>query len=277
MQIKIINILLVGCFLFFISQGNPMCKDTDSLENKDCRYIREMTLEESEDYLKQQKKLHDLRFGTPGQCVFATRILGLVGSGPTQEVFINPPFVIKKDSFPGYILDKDLTVEITDGSAPYLYFEIAADTEIWPEVGMPASGSKGIRVYIMCRDSGDVAASSLFGLLEPRFHNRYAGQNMFKCPEGPGDKCLLGAGTKNGVQYVVRLPPTPWSSEHLGSLAIGDGGIFFVRGNIAVNLQSSYDNFGCMDLARKLDAFLLGEAKRQAEENMKESETMESE
>ena len=248
-----------------------------------------MTLEESKDYLKQQKELYDLHLAIPEKeildglhpvisekSVSVAKILGFVGGEPTQENYINPPFVIKKDSLPGYILDKDLTVDAINNGGPFLhFFEVAVDPKIWPEVGEPRMrGAKGVIVHIVCLDSGDTAASSIFSLFDSRFHDRYAGQNIFKVPEGPGDKCLMGVGIM-GIDY--RLTSHPWAREHLGNLTIGDGGIYFVRGNVAIYLQSSIDSFGCLDLAKKLDAFLLEEAKRQAEESVKKSENPKSE
>lgn len=264
---------LLTCCIVFMPQTNIMSEgDKQIQENKDYHYRRDLTAEETEVYIQQQKELFDItsRVKKPG---FATRTIGFVGRDPDQkDIHINPPFLIKKDSLPGYILDQDLTVDVMAGQAPFSCFEAAVDPEIWPGVDEPRNrGYKGIMVYIMCRDSGDVAASSLFGLFESRY--KYPAEKIFRIPEGPGDKCLVGVGRKGDLQMVDRLPPSHWLKGDFTDLCTGDHGMYFVRGNVAVRLQSSIDNFGCMDLAEKLDALFLEEAKRQFEDNSENPES----
>jgi hypothetical protein len=51
------------------------------------------------------------------------------------------------------------------------------------------------------------------------------------------------------------------SSPSNPSLSLSDCRVAFIRGNVAVYLSSYYENFGCMDLACRLDALILEQMK----------------
>jgi hypothetical protein len=262
-------------------------------------YLRDMTLEESEEYLKQQKHLHDFAMPTrralpemigsigdeqkfienldlSKKHLFPAKTLGMIGDDQ-QHQMINPPFVIKKDVLAGYILEKNIRIInlrqkisppprmfTADITLPITVFRLKKKIENVTKNTDTGSLNEFFEIWMLCGDTGNVAISNLFEIAEKySYIPHYPGQNLYKLSDGPGDKCLVCVGIKE------KLPYTPWDDANIGYLFLSDGCIYFVRGNIAVMLRSSYNNFGCMDLAKKLDAFLLEEAKRQAEGNTK--------
>jgi hypothetical protein len=248
---------------------------------------RELTHEESLEYLKQQKELSDLHNRIIGKCSFPSRILGMIDDNPKHRIFINPPFTIKSDAIPGYVIEYPGTSQKHDVKVDKFYegqhslqffdFVMYINSKQWQEEMDTSSSSvkkeRGqINVSICCQDSGDIAYFNLLARESfmntlssrvPPYH--YPGVSLFKIEEGqevPGDKCLVPV-------HSLRMLSPPWGNENIGYLFMGDVTMYFIRGNVAVKLSSNYKNLGCMDLARKLDTFLLEETKRQAEGNTK--------
>ncbi|MDO4571717.1 MAG: hypothetical protein Q4D38_15155, partial [Planctomycetia bacterium] len=218
-------------------------------------FSHELSQEESEEYIFQQEMLERLHRAHEKRG-FPARILGFIDDESTKSHFLTPPFMIKKDALQGYFLDRDIVIKMTDQRRLPMYytqntFEIFIDQKQWPVTIQPPSSGKGITVNIVCADSGDMAASILLTPPLSSLFDAYPGRGLFRLKDGPGNKCLIGVGTKERLQY-----PT-WDRKNIGYLASKDRIMYFVRGNVAVELISSYENLGCMDLARKLDAFLV--------------------
>jgi len=71
--------------------------------------------------------------------------------------------------------------------------------------------------------------------------------SLYRIDHGPGDTCLVGTvGDRFG-----------------GVNRLSDDRVVFVRGNVAVYLESGYKDFGCMDLAYRFDEFLVEQIKKQ--------------
>ena len=72
----------------------------------------------------------------------------------------------------------------------------------------------------------------------------------YKIEKGPSDVCFVpldkGMASRNIVIAKESFKPV-----------IDDNHMVFIRGNIAIHMLSYYKDFGCMDLACRLDAFLL--------------------
>ena len=268
MRIKFfIGVCLVAYLLSHKTYNRLMCEEI----MQDIYFSHEMTFEESGEYVRQQKELFDLHRGLPRKCAFPVRILRFVDGKTNSQLYINPPFVIDKNALQGYTLEKNIRIDQYDEKRnPYErgrpFIEFKAYYALEEQL---KNSNNYIEVCIVCTASMDASASFLFELWEtPSIWKPSSkppgvtGLGYWRFQEGPGDKCLISVSPEE--KFVFQ----PWHEEFSGTLLLRDTVMYFVRGNIAVRLQSSIDNFGCMDLAQKLDALLLEEAQKQIEENM---------
>jgi hypothetical protein len=81
--------------------------------------------------------------------------------------------------------------------------------------------------------------------------------NLYRLDKGPGDVCL--AKVNSSHSGFVRL------SNPEKNYVWNDQQVIFIRSNIFVSLTSYYKNFGCMDLACRLDALIVEQMKKQQE------------
>ncbi|MDR3199713.1 MAG: hypothetical protein LBU34_17750 [Planctomycetaceae bacterium] len=108
-----------------------------------------------------------------------------------------------------------------------------------------------IRMRICCAVSFEDAANFLVRNLcisSMPLENIFS---LYKFDKGPGDICFVSANSKG----------------------LNDRRVVFIRGNIGISLSSYYKNFGCMDLACRLDALIVEQMKKQQkQEKIKEKE-----
>jgi hypothetical protein len=88
--------------------------------------------------------------------------------------------------------------------------------------------------------------------------------SLYKIEKGPGDVCLVHV--NNGSFLAELVSPNP-------SLSLSDCRVAFIRGNVAVYLSSYYKNFGCMDLACRLDALILEQIRKANKDKTEHEET----
>jgi len=124
-------------------------------------------------------------------------------------------------------------------------------------------GSGGIHVHVECFRSYEEARIRLIGMItagnmQPAYY-----LTLYKIEKGPGDVCLVHL--YNSLLTSPLIRPT-------GPPTLSDNRVAFIRGNVAVYMQSSYKDFGCMDLACRLDAFLVEQMKKQQEKENPKSE-----
>ncbi|MDO4628375.1 MAG: hypothetical protein Q4C70_04260 [Planctomycetia bacterium] len=79
----------------------------------------------------------------------------------------------------------------------------------------------------------------------------------YQLKHGPGDVCL--------VLFSCDSDPD--------SVLFSDQTVEMYRGNVRVTLRSSYKNFGCMDLAYRLDAYLIEQFEKAKQEREAKTET----
>jgi hypothetical protein len=252
LMMKKLSDLLMFFYLFLIvtyCTSFSMSQEIEKIPSKKEKYcLRQMIFEESKEFITQQNEIGDIHWR--GKMGFPSRILGVVDDKHLEKtVLIVPSFVIKHNSLWGYDLKNDIIISQT--KVPFICFEGVIDKERWtPSINSSSIiANKGILVHMICGASGDIAINQTLSLLSNNITP--IGWGMYKVNEGPGDNCLIQVekkisedGNNNGYYLNDRL-------------------MVFVRGNIAVRLQSYYKNFGCMDLARKIDTLLLEKAERQ--------------
>ena len=185
---------------------------------------------------------------------------------------ISSGFVIEIDDIPCYQLAVPMTVTFSETKSSFSGASIHVNLQQWQEsfdlTPATASSDGRIVVRIVCANTFDTAKGELVRMFVSGSRDIHWYLSMYKVEKGPGDACLVHV--DNGLLTALfgrsAEPPT-----------LNDNRVAFIRGNVAVYLVSYYKDFGCMDLAMKLDAFLLKEAKRQSRENVKPPELLEKE
>ena len=121
------------------------------------------------------------------------------------------------------------------------------------------SGLGEIECSIFCYPTANDAKTGIFFDLatwdlfyEPKSEVPDDLLSYYQLDDGPGDSCFM----RVDEELFYKEDPIPLDERDL----------IFTRGNVAVHLHSSYKNFGCMDLAYRIDAFLLNQIKNQKEE-----------
>jgi hypothetical protein len=251
-----------------------MCKEpTNNTTGRDWWYLINHFNEE--EYWEQQKKLNDLDLRlndldlrlsnfSPVQEQDIERfkkIFEVLQIEENEEEKIFSELSIRPNDITGYnypnihlsqLLQKGVTMEAFN-----------VDPSQWAEKLnlSPTIGSGHIRVCIGIADSNEKAKiflikSILSGNMLPLNY-----LTLYKIDKGPGEICLIHV--DNGLylgKHDTNLP-------HSRTIpVINDRRIAFIRGNVAVYLISYYKNFGCMDLACRLDALIVEQMKKQQEQ-----------
>jgi hypothetical protein len=245
---KILELIVLICLLFGSGISQLLCEELEKDQILEHYYLRKMTFDESQKFIEQQKNLKENYY--TGKIGFPSRILGIISEKQQEKIFINPPFIIRKDSLSGYILGNDIEISLRGKMGrPFIDFEIPVDKHVFPNADSLPNIPRGFLVNVVCVDSGDIAITNILMLW--KVSELPVGWGLYKIQCRLGDHCLI----------QVKKQLSKLEDEY--NYYLDDRIIIFVRGNIAVKLQSTYKNFGCMDLAQKIDTLLLEEAERQ--------------
>lgn len=113
-----------------------------------------------------------------------------------------------------------------------------------------------IAVWCTCCTSHEDAKKALIRRIISGNKAEYEYLQLYKIEKGPGDFCLVD----------VQGPHPMFWPESVKTYVMNDSRLAFVRGNVAVYMWSYYKDFGCMDLACRIDAFLVEQMKKQKQE-----------
>jgi hypothetical protein len=126
-----------------------------------------------------------------------------------------------------------------------------------------STNSGKIRIHISINETSEIAGISLIRhIIEGNKHPAdYL--TLYKIDKGPGDACLVQVEGGNAFSIV---------RNNRLNFTLNDRRVAFVRYNVTVYLTSSYKNFGCMDLACRLDALIVEQMKKQQEQEKNKRE-----
>ena len=232
------------------------------------------------EYIKQQARLGTVGYieyrsqmmDAPGKFRFPTRILGLISDSVSEKrIFLDRPLTIHTDSLEGYSLDYDVTVVPHGKNFGFTDFGVVVSSNEIFNTNLQKS-DKRLRGYIGCFESYDVACSNLLRRMTFGSAPLEMYYNMYKIDKGPGDACLVEVGEKRVLDNENHTSSIEFILSDKSNVRyfMNDRRVAFVRGNVAVYLQSDYKDFGCMDLACRLDAFLVEQMRKQQEEKKDE-------
>jgi hypothetical protein len=238
-----------------------------------------------EDYIKQQKTiferkyeglndivgLNGLFFNCYEQGKFITDVLRITSkeNDDVQIKFLLNQLIIKENDISGYKSLNEKKIEIyqfeNHEERKYRYgtTRFSVVPEQWSE-NLDQSGR-----YPEYQSKDDVSINVKFSFLPsdekicvyiiremtngsaPRVRRL----NFYRLDKGPGDVCLVQVKSSegNGNFYAAYNPEKNYVWNDLR--------VIFIRSNILVYLTSSYKNFGCMDLACRLDALIVEQMK----------------
>ncbi len=161
-------------------------------------------------------------------------------------------------SIPGYV------VECRDHPPHPLDFFFRVDVSCFKDISLSSILNKNdpegsyVRVHMQSFDNHVEAKKLALTCIPMASSSPMNFLSLYKIDKGPGDFCLVDV-TGPAPKFFRPHTGVDLNAMH----ALSDSRVVFVRGNVAVYLTSSYENFGCMDLACRIDAWLVEQMKRQ--------------
>jgi hypothetical protein len=243
-----------------------------------------------EDYIKQQKTIFARKYEVPNDIVglnglffncyeqgkFITDVLRITSkeNDDVQVKFLLNQLIIKENDISGYKSLNEKKIEIhrfeNHDERKYRYgtMQFSVVPEQWSE-NLDLSGryheeyqSKydvSINVKFSFLPSDEKICVYIIRAITASSNRRENLLNFYRLDKGPGDVCLVQVKSSegNGNFYAAYNPEKNYVWNDLR--------VIFIRSNILVYLTSSYKNFGCMDLACRLDALIVEQMKKQQE------------
>jgi hypothetical protein len=280
-----IKIGIICITISLLTGVNSMCDDPiNNVTGRDWWYfINYINKEEYERYWKRQKKLSELglkffNFDSVEETECLKKIIEILQIEENGEEKIVSDISISSDAITGYkyydpnihisrLPQKNSIVSIFDVNQTQ-WAEKLNLTPIINSVQGTVNRTGGIRVYIGIADNNEKVKILLMKQILSGSMIPIQYLNLCKIDKGPGEVCLIHV--DNGEYLGHHNKNLPNSTKNP---IINDRRIAFVRCNVAVYLCSYYMNFGCMDLACRLDALIVEQMRKQQEKMGKKKPT----
>jgi len=170
---------------------------------------------------------------------------------------------LEKNSIFGYPFPNDLPTTSSKNPFP-ISFQVDPDQftkplQITPRNELSTHGH--IYAKIMVFDSYEEAKILSLAVIIAGNMPYWDYFRLYRIDHGPGDACIVHVDGGGLVPSGAKISPQ-----------LSDHRVAFIRGNVAVYLVSYYKDFGCMDLAYRLDALLVEQMRKQREEKEKDEE-----
>jgi hypothetical protein len=281
------KIFIAPIFLLLVGMNFCFCEEVDGsglISGRDIwRYLNYF---DREDYLKQQKALlarkHEglgILFNCYEHAKFMTDVLKITSkeNEDIQIKFLLNQLLIKENDISGYksLNKKKIKIYRFENRAEQNYnFDsmlFSAVPEQWSEnldLSRSDTGKSDsyIHVNFYFLPSDEKICVFIIRQITSSTLPRHLLLNLYRLDKGPGDICLVKVNSSDGQDgRGVAYNP---EKDYIWN----DRQVIFIRDNIFVFLSSRYKNFGCMDLACRLDALIVEQMKKQQEQEKNKRE-----
>jgi hypothetical protein len=213
------------------------------------RYINHL---DREKFVEQQKKLWNFRnVGLMDDLEKFKPIADILRI--TEDASHKP----KKMLLKRFSLEENCIAGYRNGSAGYFIVEPKqwreqfSDTQILNNT----QNNFGINTDFQFCESAEMACMKIIRTIITGNMFAYDYLSLYRIEKGPGDVCLVSVGG-------MRQRDQPPNIDSAAGEVLSDRRMVFIRGNVAVYLTSNYNDFGCMDLACRLDALIVEQMKK---------------